>query len=151
MRIDNHYLNMYLFRSKAPYVQFRRVPCLFVPYSFTSTVMPDLNSTVNLSSLTVTFSINRRISCSSYSVMAVVALAGTRSYRLYDYVVHPVQHFPPELSASVRAGGKSRRQHPHSRPWSWPASKAAFEVLEAECRCQLRFCHYPGSKGEFAK
>ena len=34
---------------------------LILPYSSTSTVTPDLNSTVNLFPQTVTFSINRRI------------------------------------------------------------------------------------------
>ena len=40
-------------------------------YSFISTVTPDLNSTVILSSKTATFSISRLISCSSYSARAV--------------------------------------------------------------------------------
>lgn len=49
------------------------VECLvsFYPYSLTSTVTPDLNSAVNLSSKIVTFSISCRMSCSSYSLMAV--------------------------------------------------------------------------------
>jgi hypothetical protein len=37
-------------KEQAPYIKIRRVPYLFQPYSFTSTITLDLNSIVNLSS-----------------------------------------------------------------------------------------------------
>lgn len=41
-------LTTLLIENKAPYVKSRRVPCSFLPLLSTSTVTPDLNSTVNV-------------------------------------------------------------------------------------------------------
>lgn len=87
--------------------QFRSVLCSFFPNSFTSTVSPDLNSKVNLSLKTVTFSISCRICCSSYSSMLWVAPEGKCSCHQYFCEVRPVQRFPPEPFASAHAACKS--------------------------------------------